>query len=145
MQGIIKIFGEVTDVTYQGDSCINIALKYRNVYEKSFDEETYRLVENLERDKSKSMEIPYCGAVSLTKDVEEKLGLSREEINVYGYGAKIGEIHKGNRIVVYALWHRVDNFGQASCVTDKVIVVNHAPKLEQLGNLVERVVSETHP
>ena len=146
MKKIIRITGEVTDITYQA-SLICITLKYRSVYEKLFDEPEYQLVENLERDRIKLVEIPYSGTQSLSKNEECAVRFPEEvELGSCGYGAPTNEIHRTNRITVYVLCHNVERFEQAEThVLDKIIVINHSSRVEQLGGLVERVTSAVHP
>lgn len=147
MKKIIRITGEATDITYQDASLICITLKYRSVYVKLFDEPEYQLVENMERDRSKLVEIPYSGARSLSKDEECAMRFPEEvELGSCGYGAPTNDIHRTNRITVYALCHNVGRFEQAETyVLDKIIVINHVARIEQFGSLVERIASTIHP
>ncbi len=146
-KGIIRICGTVQEVNFYeffGKQYVNIMLEYKEVYGKLLNEPEYRLVKN--ENEKKCMELSYQGQVELSSDQVEKIEFPENcDVDVLGYGTAMNNIHLGNKITAYILYHMVERDGVRKSVSDKTIVFNHSLLPETMRHFIERVSKAIHP
>lgn len=137
MEGIIKLFGEITDIIYQNDSTVTISLNCTQIYRKSVQTEYYETVDFCAS--PLVVDIPYGGPVSLSEMEFQKFHFGKN-INhgTNGFGAKISDLRHNHKVDVYIHWRTVGTYeSKQSFVIQHIVVFNKSKLPENLTTLVE--------